>query len=96
MNNSSLNLNSIRQPAPSVSSAQVERIYNAPKVGVLNVPTISKTPLADTITLKKQENPRTKYKLTPQSFKGFKLQNILSVTILGCSIGALFNLVKGK
>ena len=94
MNNSPLNLNSIRQPAPSVSNTKKERVYNAPNVGALAVPSISTTPLADTMAIKKQENPRTAYKLTPKSNKGFKLQNVFSIAIAGCSIGALLELLK--
>ena len=56
MNNSPMNLNSIRQPAPSVGGddAQVERKFKLPNVGVVGVPTISKTPLGDVLALKKQ------------------------------------------
>ena len=58
MNNSSTNLNSIRQPAPSVQAPQnVERKFNKPNVGIVNPPTISRTPLDDTIAIKKKENP---------------------------------------
>ena len=98
MNNSPPNLNSIRQPAPSVggSDAQVERKFNLPKVGVLSVPTISKTPLGDVLALKKQENPKMAYKITPKSNKGFKLQTFFSLSIIGCSIGALLKLIKKK
>ncbi len=99
MNNTPLNINSIRQPAPSTQNnenTQTERIYNLPKVGVVNPPVISKTPMADTLTIKKQENPRMIYKLTSNAFKGFKLQNVFSLAIAGCSIGALLSLLKKK
>ena len=98
MNNSPLNLNSIRQPAPSVqsSASQVERIINVPKVGVVCPPTISRTPMKDTIAIKKKENPRMAYKLTQKSNKGFKLQNVFSLVIASCSIGALLDLLKKK
>ena len=92
-----MNFFSIRQPAPEVKSdksASTERTYNMPNVGVVDVPTISKTPLADTLFLKKQENPRMAYLLTPKPKKGFKLQNIFSLAIAGCSIGALLKLLK--
>lgn len=94
-----MNLNSIRQPAPSIQSVaneQKERTFNAPNVGVVDVPSISKTPLSDTLFIKKQENPRMKYLLSPKSKKGFKLQNIFSLAIAGCSIGALLKLLKKK
>lgn len=97
MNNATLNLNSIRQPAPSVATSNdtTQRKFNLPTVGVVNVPSISKTPLGDTLALKKQENPRTAYKLTPKSNKGLNFQNVTSLLIAGCSIVALFTM-KGK
>ena len=97
MNNAPANLNSIRQPAPSVqntSAAQQERKFNIPNVGIVEPPSISKTPLADTVAIKKQENPRMAYKLTSTANKGFKLQGFFSLAIAGCSIGALFSLLK--
>jgi len=95
MNNSSTNLNSIRQPAPSVQAPQnVERKFNKPNVGIVNPPTISRTPLDDTIAIKKKENPKMAYKLTPKSKKGLKLQSLFSLAIAGCSIGALLELLK--
>ena len=99
MNNANLNINSIRQPAPNVAQATSEvqqRQFNLPKVGVVSVPKISKTPLADTLALKKQENPRTAYKLTIENNKkGLNFQNAISLLIAGCSIIALFSF-KGK
>ena len=97
MNNATLNLNSIRQPAPSVATSNdtTQRKFNLPTVGVVNVPSISKTPLGDTLALKKQENPRTAYKLTPEKKKGSNFQNVISLLIAGCSIVALFTM-KGK
>ena len=98
MNNSPLNLNSIRQPAPDVTSSvqttTAERKFNVPNVGVVSVPSISKTPILDTLEIKKQENPRTAYKLTSKSNKGFNLQTNLSLAIVGCSIGALLKELK--
>lgn len=96
MNNSPSNLNSIRQPAPSVQKPKgsTERVFNRPKVGVVTLPAISNTPVADTLEIKKKENPKMAYKLTSKSNKGFKIQNLLSLGIFGCSIGALFELLK--
>ena len=99
MNNSPMNLDSIRQPKPSVGVSDVtkkERVYNAPNVGIVNPPTITKTPLEDTLVIKKQENPKMRYLLTPKSNKGFKFHNIFSLGIIGCSIGALLSLLKKK
>lgn len=96
MNNSPLNLNSIRQPTPSVQNSQgaTERVFNRPNVGVISLPSISSTPVADTLEIKKSENPKMAYKLTTKSKKGFKLQNLFSLAIVGCSIGALLELLK--
>ena len=97
MNNAPANLNSIRQPAPSVQNAtgaQKERKFNTPNVGVVTPPSISKTPLADTVAIKKQENPRMAYRLTSNANKGFNLQGFFSLAIAGCSIGALLKLLK--
>ena len=100
MNSADVNFNSLRQPAPSVAGdlqqAEVankkqSKVINMPKVGVVDVPTISKTPMADTLVIKKQENPRTIYKLTPRSTKGFNLQNFFSLSIVGCAIVALLS-----
>lgn len=97
MNNSPLNLNSIRQPKPDVGQKETkERTYTAPKVGVIKPPFVSTTPLGDSLAIKKQETPRMKYKFTPKSNKGFKFHNIFSLGIFGCSIGALLKLLKKK
>ena len=97
MNNATLNKNSIRQPAPSVANPNnsTQRKFNLPNVGIVSVPSISKTPLGDTLAIKKQENPRMAYKLTPKSNKGLNFQNVISLLIAGCSIVALFSF-KGK
>lgn len=96
MNNSPLNLNSIRQPTPSVQNPNGtnERVFNRPNIGVVNPPSISSTPIDDTLEIKRQENPKMAYKITPKSRKGFKIQNLFSLGIFGCSIGALFELLK--
>ncbi|MBQ8634663.1 hypothetical protein IJ425_00735 [bacterium] len=102
-----MNIDSIRQPTPNVVGQNSNAInqsatkkeakkFNLPKVGVVDVPTISKTPLVDTLVKKEQENPQITYKLTPKSNRGFNLQNLFSLTIVGCSIGALLSLIKKK
>ena len=97
MNNATLNKSSIRQPAPNVANTNdtTQRKFNFPNVGVVNVPSISKTPLGDTIAIKKQEHPKMAYKLTPERKKESNFQNVVSLLIAGCSIVALFAL-KGK
>ena len=102
MNNAPMNIDSIRQPNPNVvgakdaSSNQPAKTFNYPKVGVADVPTLSKTPLADTLVIKEQQNPKPKLQLPKKSNRGFNVQNLLSFTIFGCSIGALLMLLKKK
>lgn len=107
MNNFPMNLNLPSQPAPNVvgatGNASVEvaekkpqRVFNIPKVGVVDVPVISKTPLPDTIEIKKQDNPKMAYKLAPKSNKGFNMQNASSIGIFACSILALISLLAKK
>ena len=103
MNNASLNTNSLRQPTPSLDGdiqkqqkrkievSPVTRKFNAPVVGTVDVPSISKTPIADTLVIKRQENPRTIYKLTGKSKSGFNFQNFSSLIIVGCSLVALLS-----
>ena len=54
----SVSQNALKQPAPNIISnnqQQAKKVPKMPNVGVVSVPKISKTPLEDTITLKKQE-----------------------------------------
>ena len=90
-----------KQPAPEVISndskqSSLKRIFNIPKVGVVDVPNISKTPIADTITLKKQENPHTVYKLTNDRKPKPTFENISTLGIIGLGLLALLNLFKRK
>ena len=105
MSNTQVNLN-LRQPTPNVVSGNVnndietsqtsntERKINYPEVGVVTIPNISKTPLADTLALKKQETPKMAYKLTTKKNNGFTLQNFFSLSIIGCALVALFGGLK--
>ena len=98
MDNATLNTTSIRQPAPSVANPNntpVQRKFKLPNIGIATVPSISKTPLGDTLAIKKQENPRTAYKLTLKNKKGLNFQDVTSLLIAGCSIVALLTF-KGK
>ncbi len=72
-----------------------KRVFNRPKVGVIDVPQISKTPLTDTLEIKKQENPHIKYKMPQSKRRGvFSLKEAASVTIFGCGIISLIKLIK--
>ena len=100
MKSEQTNLN-LRQPTPNVvngASKPVnntpQRAINYPKVGVVDVPTISKTPLNDTLTLKKQETPKMAYKLTTKKQTGLTLQNFFSLSIIGCALFALISELK--
>lgn len=93
-----MEVSKIKQPEPNIiqeGTNPQKREINAPKVGVVDVPNISTTPMADTLTLKKQENPHIIYKLTNNNiFKGLKFHNILSIGIGACGIGALVSVIK--
>ena len=100
MQNAQTNLNIFKQPAPVISQSQSANnnpLFKYPNVGVLQVPTISKTPIADTIALKKKENPKTAYKVdlrNKELLKGFNWQTFSSISIIICGILAF--LTRGK
>ena len=87
------NLNIPKQPAPEVisdnSKNKKKKIFNVPKVGVVDVPNISKTPLADTVAIKKQENPHTVYKLTSDKKPKATFDNVSTFGIIGLGFLAL-------
>ena len=101
-------LNSIKQPAPNIVSNSTnskqettkeetikpKRIINRPNVGVVDVPTISKTPISDLLEIKKQENPRTVYRLNDNKEKPLNLYNIASIGIGASALYCLLNLSK--
>ncbi len=75
-----LNLNNANLPAPNLvegnNKAQKEEVkeapkrkFNIPKVGVVSAPDISQTPVSDVLELKKKQNPKMAYKLTPKKLK---------------------------
>ena len=83
------NLNKIKSPEPNLISKQEKeepkRKIKRPSVGVVNVPKISTTPLADTLALNKQENPHTIYKLTNKKNPFVNIHNISSIGIFACA-----------
>ena len=100
-------LNSIKQPAPNIVSnstnskpettketIEPKRIIIRPNVGVVDVPTISKTPISDLLEIKKQENPRTVYRLDDNKEKPPNLYNIASIVISASALYGLLNLSK--
>ena len=73
-------------PAPNIAQdSKTEQTkqysYNFPKVGVVNVPKISQTPISDVLALKKQENPKMRYKLNTKK-AGIYFDNISSALII--------------
>lgn len=79
--------NKIKSPEPNLVSSQKtdpKRKIKRPNVGVVNVPQISSTPLADTLSINKQENPHTIYKLTNKKDSFLNLNNLASIGILAC------------
>ena len=98
------NQNTIKQPLPSTMEANLganepikeaqeqptaQRKYNRPYVGVVEVPEISRTPMADTVEIKKQENPYTKYKYIPKPKIQGNFQKIASIGTFVLGLGAL-------
>ncbi len=99
----------IKQPEPSVGAEvkaeetskeetskpkKKKREIIRPNVGVVDAPKISTTPMRDTITLKKRENPHTVYKKTPKSKKNFHFQGVMSGVIGVCGVASLISLIK--
>ena len=70
------------------------KITEARNTGVITVPKITKTPITDTIELKRQENPRTVYKLTEKKHKLFSIHTITSLAAIGCGIAAFSTYFK--
>ncbi len=95
--------NSVKQPLPSTmednsnvqntsstaTETKEQRKYNRPNVGVVEVPTISRTPMADTVQIKKQENPYTVYKYIPKPKITGNFQKYASIGTFVLGIGAL-------
>ena len=93
------NLNALKQPEPNIVSnnpSETKRETARPYVGVVDVPNISKTPIADVIELKKQEQPHTVYKLSEKPKGNLKLNTICSVGVILGSLISLISLVKKK
>lgn len=99
-------INSIKQPAPSIVTAanksseiqknevlQPKRKINAPNVGVVDVPNITKTPISDMLTIKKQENPRMAYKVAEKKNGLFKFYNIATIGISAASLYCILELI---
>ena len=93
------NIATLKQPAPKVISGeekpQEKREIKVPAVGVVDVPNISKTPMADTLALKQQENPHTVYKLTSKKKPNLNFSNVSTVGIIGFGLAALISIIKG-
>ena len=104
MENVSSNFNAIKSPAPNVVSSEKKpqkRTIKRPNVGVVNPSKISQTPITDNLVMKKNENPRTIYKLNTKKYKALDLNNTISLFILGlgaCTIAPygkhIFNFLK--
>ena len=85
MENVSSNFNAIKSPAPNVVSSEKKpqkRTIKRPNVGVVNPSKISQTPITDNLVMKKNENPRTIYKLSTKKYEALDLNNTISLFIL--------------
>ena len=80
----------VKQPKPNIiTNSDVKaqkRVYNAPSVGVVSVPKISTTPITDAVHLTKQLFPRIEYKITTKNKKRLNLENLSTLTIVGCGL----------
>ena len=81
-------VNKIKSPEPNLVTNKKEtkpkRKIKKPNVGVVNVPKISNTPLADTLVMKKIENPHTIYKQTTSKYSFLNLHNVSTIGIFAC------------
>lgn len=103
-------LNLIMQPKPQIlpavdsskdenapgSNKNTERKINRPSVGVIKLEKISNTPISDTLELKRQENPYTKYKLSEEKKGKFSIKEFVSFFIFSFGLVSLSSLFKGK
>ena len=65
-----------------------QKKFNRPNVGVVSPSSISQTPLADTITIKKKENPYIKYKIMPRIKIKSNFQKFASIGVIVAGIYA--------
>ena len=96
-------ISNIKQPAPSTIGNNQEnkenqekkyRILPSRNIGMVDAPSISKTPLGDMISIKKEENPKAKYQ-NYSNKKDLSAVNIISLTgVFVCSILSLLKLRK--
>lgn len=95
--------NSIKQPAPNVvnisdaqetkSSPTSKKEFHYPKVGAVQVPKISTTPLSDSFEKMKTEFPKVNIKPLPKDNKEFHFQNILNLGVMGAGVISLLALI---
>ena len=79
----------------NVEQQPKQRQYNRPQVGVLNVPTISKTPVYDAYVAKQKEMPYTKYKIAnTDRIKNLNINNLISGSIFILGLISLFSRKK--
>ncbi len=98
-------INAIKQPKPSTipkeeqkKAVKPKRQFNRPNVGVVDVPKISNTPISDTMSKNKAQNPYITYKLDKNTNKKTKrnidFNNFVSIAITALGIGSLASLIK--
>ena len=86
MENTSSLVSKVKQPKPSIlAKNEGKRVFNFPRVGVLNTPYVSTLPVMDEYTRKRRENPKIVYREVFKKLKFFNLDNILSsaIAVLG-------------
>lgn len=91
------NFAKIKQPEPVVSNNNnvvVKRQYTMPNVGIIAPAKISASPIADTLVLKEQENPKMAFKTKYRRYKLITPQFMMFLGIIGTGILSTFKLFK--
>ena len=97
MENIDTGTNKIKQPEPDVSGGKrVQRVIKNPYVGIISDINPSSTPVSDTLVIKGQEIPKSKYQIINDKAGLINFDNLASGGIIACGILALFSLFKKK
>ncbi len=87
-------LSKIKQPQPSVSSDKKEyKVIQGAKVGVVEAPKISKTPVRDMVEIKRKERPYTVYKVKNKNYSLKSIHTTAAIGVILCGIASLVKLI---
>ena len=98
MDNFGVNLNKIKQPEPNLSTSYdtAPRAIKVPYVGIISDINPTKTPVSDTIEIKKNDMIIPKFKPIKIKNIGAEFNNIATGGIIACGIVGLLSLIKKK